>query len=85
MLVCYIGAEWCPQCKALRPQVEAWCRLEGLEMEYVDAEVDDERMAKLGVRNLPTLILWDGDEMVCRGVGFDGFGKIKEAYGKAGV
>lgn len=50
-------------------------------MEYVDAEADDERMAALNVRNLPALILWEGDEIVCRGVGFDGFEKVKEEYG----
>lgn len=77
----YIGAGFCCQCKALKPQVEAWCQEVGLKMEYVDAEVDDERMAALNVRNLPALILWEGDEIVCRGVGFDGFEKVKEEYG----
>lgn len=81
----YIGASWCPQCKILRPKVEEWCSEVGLKMEYVDAEADDERMVALNIRNLPALILWDGEEIVCRGVGFDGFEKIKEAYGKAGV
>lgn len=85
MLVYYIGAEWCPQCKVLRPKVYAWCKLEGLEMEYVDAEADVERMADLNVRNLPTLILWDGIELVAWGIGFDGFEKIKKEYGRAGV
>lgn len=80
----YIGAGFCCQCKALRPQVEKWCQEVGLKMEYVDAEADDERMAALNVRNLPALILWDGDEIVCRGVGFDGFEKVKEEYGKIG-
>lgn len=76
----YIGASWCPVCKVLKPKVEAWCREVGLKMEYVDAEVDDERMAELNVRNLPALLLWDGDELVCRGVGMDGFEKIKKEY-----
>lgn len=77
----YIGASWCGVCRVLRPQVEAWCQDVGLKMEYVDAEVDDERMAELNIKNLPALILWDGDELVCRGVGMEGFEKVKEEYG----
>lgn len=57
----YYGASWCTACKFVKPIVES---LENITVEIVDVEQQMDRAAKLGIRNLPTLILLeDGVEV----------------------
>lgn len=57
----YFGASWCTACKFVKPIVES---LENITVEIVDVEQQMDRAAKLGIRNLPTLILLeDGAEV----------------------
>jgi thioredoxin len=58
-------AEWCGPCKTLIP------RLENLESKYpnikfVKVNVDDNQtyMANLGVRSVPTVMFFDGDQKI---------------------
>lgn len=63
-------AKWCGPCKALIP------RLEALESQYPDVtfvKVDvDENMdaaLDLGVRTVPTIMIYNGEELVNRSLG----------------
>ena len=69
----YVGASFCPQCKVLRPKVEAYCANNDIEFVYVDAEDDERIVAKYGIRNLPTIIVFNGDEIVKRITGINGW------------
>ena len=63
-------AKWCGPCKALIP------RLENLEKQYPDVtfvKVDvDENMdaaLDLGIRTVPTIMIYNGEELVSRSLG----------------
>ena len=77
--VIYIGASWCPQCKVLRPQVEAYCKGKEVPFIYVDADEQENIVQMYGVRNLPTIIVLVDDEIVARGTGIADWSKVKES------
>lgn len=63
-------AKWCGPCKALIP------RLELLEAQYPDVtfvkvDVDENMDASLdlGIRTVPTIIIYNGEELVSRSLG----------------
>lgn len=63
-------AKWCGPCKALIP------RLESIESQYSDVtfvKIDvDENMdisLDMGIRSVPTVIIYDGDKLVNRSTG----------------
>lgn len=65
------GAEWCGPCRTLGPIIEE------LATEYegravvgkVDVDNNQEFTAKYGVRNIPTVLMFKGGELVGRQVG----------------
>ena len=63
----YVGASFCCQCKTFRPKVEAFCKEKEIKFTYVDAEEESEFVAGLGIRNIPTVLLYEGEELVKRG------------------
>ena len=63
----YVGASFCCQCKTFRPKVEAFCKEKDIKFTYVDAEEESEFVAGLGIRNIPTVLLYEGEELVKRG------------------
>ena len=63
----YVGASFCCQCKTFRPKVEAFCKKKDIKFTYVDAEEESEFVAGLGIRNIPTVLLYEGEELVKRG------------------
>lgn len=81
----YFGAEWCPQCNAIYPQFKHFCEIMNIEHEFIDAEGNDELVTKYNIRNLPTIIAVRNDEVVFRGVGFNGFKQFKTNYTNASV
>lgn len=63
-------AEWCGPCKTLIP------RLESLESEYpnvtfvkVDVDKNMDRCLQLGIRSVPTVIIYDGETVIDRSQG----------------
>ena len=72
-------AKWCGPCKSLIP------RLEGLESQYpnvtfvkvdVDENMDD--ALDMGIRSVPTVIIYDGDKLVNRSQGAQPEGFYKD-------
>mgnify|MGYP003595081723 FL=1 len=72
----YVGASFCCQCKTFRPKVEAFCKEKEIKFTYVDAEEESEFVAGLGIRNIPTVLLYEGEELVKRG-GIANWAKIE--------
>ena len=70
-------AEWCPPCRRLGPVLEELAQeLEGrLSIMKVDIQSSQSLASGLGVRNIPTMILYKDGEEVDRVVG----GKGKKA------
>jgi thioredoxin 1 len=72
-------AKWCGPCKSLIP------RLEGFESQYpnvtfVKVDVDENMDAALdmGIRSVPTVIIYDGDKLVNRSQGVQPEGFYKD-------
>jgi len=59
-------AEWCPACKSLGPRLEQQVKKRGtVRLRTIDIDRWDSPVAyQYGIRKLPTLLLYDGDELV---------------------
>ena len=51
-------ASWCGACKMVQPQLNK-VAAEGITVEKIDAETNNELVAEYNIRNLPTVILVD--------------------------
>ena len=76
--ILYFSAPWCGPCKQLGPIMES---LAGeVNYEKINVDNDTELSPKYGVRNIPTLILLNGDEVVDRIVGLQPREQILNFY-----
>lgn len=64
-------ASWCGPCRAMAPEFEtAASRLEpGVRLLKLDTEAAPEAAARLGIRSIPTLILFSGGRELARASG----------------
>ncbi len=66
----YISAPWCGPCKVLSPVVEnVSTELTDINFGKLNADDNREILTELGVRNVPTLILYKDGEIVNKHVG----------------
>ena len=63
----YFSAAWCGPCKSLSPIMNEVSSQ--VAVEKIDVDLDYEKAQKYGVRNIPTVILVDGDTEVKRFIG----------------
>tara|TARA_Y100000114_G_scaffold127857_1_gene124684 strand:- start:427 stop:675 length:249 start_codon:yes stop_codon:yes gene_type:complete len=57
--ILYFTASWCGPCKALAPRME---KLSGqISYKKIDVDQNREMSAKYGIRNVPCLVLVDGN------------------------
>lgn len=79
-----IKAEWCGPCKALSPIIDE------ISTEYVgklnvgklDADMCPDTISSLGIRSIPTLLLFKDGEIVEKSVGMSGKQKIVDLIEK---
>ena len=72
-------AEWCGPCRALMSVLsEVLPAYPGIQMEKVEVDENEEFTEGFGIRNLPTLILLDGDVEVARITGALGRSELQE-------
>lgn len=66
-----VGARWCPPCRALEPHLRALAsrHADALRVVALDADDAPDLAARLGVRGLPTVILYVDGREVARQVG----------------
>ena len=73
-------AEWCGPCRAMAPHLERLAEEQAERLHLVKMDVQDnpDTPARLGVLNIPTLILFVGGEEKARLSGFAPLPKIVE-------
>jgi len=64
----YFSAEWCGPCKMLSP-IMSELSSKGMPVEKVDVDFNREFALKYGIRNIPTVVLVNGDKEIKRFVG----------------
>ena len=64
----YFTAAWCGPCRQLGPIMEQVSQ-EGIPIQKIDVDNETELTAEYGIRNVPTVILVDGDKELSRTVG----------------
>lgn len=71
LVVVQFHAPWCQPCKVVGPRIDAIAETYGDEIEVVSIDIDDNELtaAKLGIRNIPTVIMFKEGEGVYRNVG----------------
>ena len=75
-----IKAEWCNPCKVIGPLVDQISSeyFGKLSVGKLDADVSRELISELGVRNIPTLLLYKDGEIVERNTGMITKEKIED-------
>ena len=78
-------AEWCPPCRVMAPLVEEVARDLGprLRVLQMDADANQGTMMRLGVRALPTLMVFRDGEVVDRVVGTVPKAALRERLNRA--
>jgi thioredoxin 1 len=64
----YFSAEWCGPCKVLAPIMQE-INSKGMPVEKVDVDFNQEFALKYRIRNIPTVVLVNGDKEIQRFVG----------------
>ena len=79
--ILYFSAVWCGPCKALAPTMDQLAS-QGMPVQKIDVDQDNNMSAQYGVRNVPTLIKVDANGIEQgRLVGNQSADMIKEWYG----
>ncbi len=78
-------AEWCPPCKALAPTLEQLAREADGRFVVAKVNVDQkpDLAARFNVRSIPTLILFDGENILWQGVGAMPLAQLRSAVNDA--
>ncbi len=63
----YFSAQWCGPCRTLSPIMNEVSSF--VSVEKIDVDVDYETAQKFGVRNIPTVVLVEGETEVKRFIG----------------
>lgn len=74
----YFGVEWCGQCKTLRPRFIAECDRLGIDHEELDADEDSTIFESYGIRNIPFIVVLEGETVRTEGVAADIIPKLKD-------
>ena len=62
IVLSFVHAGWCGQCKALEPVVKEVVLETGVDYKDVDAEKEMELCEKKGIMNLPVIFISKGDK-----------------------
>ena len=73
------GASWCGPCKVLDKTLE---KVTGVDIQKYDVDQFEDLAEERGVRNVPALIFWNGDQEVDRLVGAVTLSTINEVIEK---
>lgn len=64
----YIGAEWCGQCKFLKPKFEDFCKKNNLNYKILDADKDEAIVEKYEIRNIPFIVVEENEKVIEKGL-----------------
>ncbi|MFK8055841.1 MAG: thioredoxin [Saprospiraceae bacterium] len=73
-------ADWCGPCKAFAPQLEVFKKEMGDKVRVIKIDVDknQELSGKLGVKSIPTVMIFQKGELKYREAGAQPIGKLKQ-------
>jgi thioredoxin 1 len=71
-------AGWCGPCRALAPTIEKLAEKYGNEVRFAKLDVDElpEVASQFGIQSIPTLLLFEGGEVVAQLVGLQPYQKL---------
>ncbi len=77
-------APWCGPCRAIAPVVEELSGTFGDKIKFTKCNVDDNPVTpgKFGIKSIPTLILFDGGEIIDKVIGIVAKSKLEEMLNK---
>jgi len=77
-------APWCGPCRAIAPVVEELAGIFGEKIKFAKCNVDDNPVTpgKFGIKSIPTLILFDGGDIVDKVIGIVAKSKLEEMLNK---
>ena len=78
-------APWCGPCRAIAPVVEELAGTFGDKIKFAKCNVDDNPVTpgKFGIKSIPTLILFNGGEIIDKVIGIVAKSKLEEMLNKA--
>lgn len=84
MNIIYISSSWCGPCKMMKPIFNKFVEAQGdkITSEIVNADENQELLAKYAVRNIPTFIFEQDGEVVEKVVGVISLIKLEEIVAK---
>jgi thioredoxin 1 len=75
-------ATWCGPCKAYAPIFERVAsETAGVQFKTIDVDSGDPLIMKFGIRNVPTTVVLNGDEVVSKQSGMIGETQLKQMIG----
>ena len=77
-------APWCGPCRAIAPVVEELAGTFGDKIKFAKCNVDDNPVTpgKFGIKSIPTLILFNGGDIVDKVIGIVAKSKLEEMLNK---
>jgi thioredoxin 1 len=77
-------APWCGPCRAIAPVVEELAGTFGDKIKFTKCNVDDNPVTpgKFGIKSIPTLILFNGGDIVDKVIGIVAKSKLEEMLNK---
>ena len=84
MLVAYFTAKWCEPCQYLTPIIKELAKEKETEMDFSIIDVDEEMeiSAKIGITEVPTILLVKGDDILDVASGYMPKGTIEQLIEK---
>jgi len=75
-------ASWCQPCKAYAPIFERVAsEVSGVQFKTIDVDSGDPLIMKFGIRNVPTTVVLNGNEVVSKQSGMIGETQLKQMIG----
>ena len=75
-------ASWCQPCKVYAPIFERVAsETSGVQFKTIDVDSGDPLIMKFGIRNVPTTVVLNGDEVVSKQSGMIGETQLKQMVG----
>jgi thiol-disulfide isomerase/thioredoxin len=75
-------ASWCSPCKVYAPTFERVAsETPGVQFKTIDVDSGDPLIIKLGIRNVPTTVILNGEEVISKQSGNIGAEQLKQMIG----
>lgn len=74
----YFGAQWCGQCKTLRPKFISECERLGMEHEELDADENSTIFEAYGIHNIPYVVILENGTVRDKGLASDLIPKLPD-------